>query len=276
MHKQLIQLALSESITVKVDEKVHKDLNIMQGKLGALVLEVQKSIVSAGIDVDELKQLLILSYPSEELKQEMRRAQDNNDVFVAVRKLCSPVNLSVLVAIVDHFKLSDALTAIKAYETEEQIYRKKLLSSTFAQELRKEAESIGRNPTVKNTITLHLNWSSPQSFTIKEFENIVKDVFSDLFQYIHIIKVEVGSVIVTMYAPDFVMRALIVMAKTKLQYLFDIGITLLQIGDEIILDLRESEVTVKTLKFYMYIHLIPTLSIGNTTVTPFLYTGVLN
>ena len=226
----------------------------MQGKLGALVLEVQKSIVSAGIDVDELKQLLILSYPSEELKQEMRRAQDNNDVFVAVRKLCSPVNFSVLVAIVDHFKLSDALTAIKAYETEEQIYRKKLLSSTFAQELHKEAESIGRNPTVKNTITLHLNWSSPQSFTIKEFENIVKDVFSDLFQYIHIIKVEVGSVIVTMYAPDFVMRALIVMAKTKLQYLFDIGITLLQIGDEIILDLRENEVTVKTLKFYVYIH----------------------
>ena len=226
----------------------------MQGKLGAVVLEVQKSIVSAGVDVDELKQLLILSYPFEEFKEEIQRAQDVTDVFVAVRKLCSPVNLSVLVVIVDHFKLSDALTAIKAYETEEEIYRKKLLTSTFAQELRKEAESSGRNPTVKNTIILHLNWSSPQSFTIKEFENIVKDVFSDLFQYIHIIKVEAGSIIVTMYAPELVMRALIVMAKTKLQYLFDIGTTLLQIGEEIILDLRENEVAIKILKFYMYIH----------------------
>ena len=226
----------------------------MQRKLGALVLEIQKSIVSAGVDVDELKQLLILSYPFEEFKQEIRRAQDVTDVFVAVRKLCSPVNLSVLIAIVDHFKLSDALTAIKAYETEEQLYRKKLLSSTFAQDLRKEAELSGRNFTVKNTIILHLNWSSPQSFTIKEFENIVKDVFSDLFQYIHIIKVEAGSIIVTMYAPELVMRALIVMAKTKLQYLFDIGITLLQIGDEIILELRENEVAIKTLKFYMYVY----------------------
>ena len=226
----------------------------MQGKLGALVLEIQKSIVSAGVDVDELKQLLILSYPFEEFKQEIRRAQDVTDVFVAVRKLCSPVNLSVLIAIVDHFKLSDALTAIKAYETEEQLYRKKLLSSTFAQDLRKEAELSGRNSTVKNTIILHLNWSSPQSFTIKEFENIVKDVFSDLFQYIHIIKVEAGSIIVTMYAPELVMRALIVMAKTKLQYLFDIGITLLQIGDEIILELRENEVAIKTLMFYMYVY----------------------
>ena len=226
----------------------------MQGKLGALVLEIQKSIVSAGVDVDELKQLLILSYPFEEFKQEIRRAQDVTDVFVAVRKLCSPVNLSVLIAIVDHFKLSDALTAIKAYETEEQLYRKKLLNSTFAQDLRKEAELSGRNSTVKNTIILHLNWSSPQSFTIKEFENIVKDVFSDLFQYIHIIKVEAGSIIVTMYAPELVMRALIVMAKTKLQYLFDIGITLLQIGDEIILELRENEVAIKTLMFYMYVY----------------------
>ena len=226
----------------------------MQGKLGALVLEIQKSIVSAGVDVDELKQLLTLSYPFEEFKQEIRRAQDVTDVFVAVRKLCSPVNLSILIAIVDHFKLSDALTAIKAYETEEQLYRKKLLSSTFAQDLRKEAELSGRNSTVKNTIILHLNWSSPQSFTIKEFENIVKDVFSDLFQYIHIIKVEAGSIIVTMYAPELVMRALIVMAKTKLQYLFDIGITLLQIGDEIILELRENEVAIKTLMFYMYVY----------------------
>ena len=105
----------------------------MQGKLGALVLDIQKAATSAGVDVDELKQLLILSYPFEEFKEEIRRAHDLTDVFVAVRKLCSPVNLSVLVAIVDRFKLSDALTAIKAYEFEEEIYRKKLLSTTFAQ-----------------------------------------------------------------------------------------------------------------------------------------------
>ena len=107
----------------------------MQGKLGALVLDVQKATTSAGVDVHELKQLLILSYPFEEFKEETRRAQNLGDVFVAVRKLCSPVNLSVLVAIVDRFKLSDALTAIKVYEVEEKNYRKKLLSATFAQEL---------------------------------------------------------------------------------------------------------------------------------------------
>ena len=214
----------------------------MQGKLGALALDIQKAATSAGVDVDELKQLLILSYPFEEFKEEIRRAHDLTDVFVAVRKLCSPVNLSVLVAIVDRFKLSDALTAIKAYEFEEEIYRKKLLSTTFAQELQKEVELTGRNPTVKCTVTLHLNWSSPESFTVKEFEKIVKDVFSDLSRYIHIIKVEAGSIIVSMFAPESVMGALSGMSKTRLLYLLDIGVILLQIGDEVILDERVKKV----------------------------------
>ena len=233
-------MLLSETVTV--DESVHKDLSIMQGKLGALVLDIQKATTSAGVDVHELKQLLILSYPFEEFKEEIRRTQDLTDVFVAVRKLCSPVNLSVLVAIVDCFKLSDALTAIKTYEVEEQIYRKRLLSTTFAQELQKEVELTGRNPTLKRTITLHLNWSSPENFTVKEFEKIVKDVFSDLSKYIHIIKVEAGSIIVTMCAPELVIEALSIMSKTRLPYLFDIGVIMLQIGDEIILDERVEKV----------------------------------
>ena len=208
----------------------------MQGKLGALILDVQEVAESANINIDKMKQLLVLSYPFEEFKEEIRRAYDLTDVFIAVRKLCSPVNLSVLVAIVDRFKLSDALMLIRAYEVEEQNYRKKLLSTTFAEELQKEIELTGRNPNLKSTITLHLNWSSPENFTVKEFEKIVKDVFSDLSQYIHIIKVEAGSIIVTMCAPESIIEALIVMAKTRLPYLLDIGVILLQIGDEVILD----------------------------------------
>ena len=231
---------LSETVTVH--ESIHKDLSLMQGKLGALVLDVQEVAESAKINIDRIKQFLVLSYPFEEFKEEIRRAQDITDVFVAVRRLCSPVNLSVLVAIVDRFKLSDAITAIKAYEVEEQIYRKKLLSATFAQELQKEVELTGRNPTMKCTITLHLNWSSPESFTIKEFEKIVKDVFSDLSQYIHIIKVEAGSIIVTMCGPESFIRALSVMAKTSLHYILDIGVIFLQVGDNIILDKRDKKV----------------------------------
>ena len=214
----------------------------MQGKLGALVLDVLEVAESANISIDKIKQFLILSYPFKEFKEEIKGAQDLADVFVAVRKPCSPVNLTILVAIVDRFKLSDALTAIEAYEVEEQIYRKKLMSAAFAQELQEEIKLSGYTPTVKCTITLHLNWSSPESFTIKEFEKIVKDVFSDLSQYIHIIKVEAGSIIVIMCAPESVIGALSAMAKSSLLYLLDTGVIFLQIGDEIILDKKDKQV----------------------------------
>ena len=59
-------------------------------------------------------------------------------------------------------------------------------------------------------------------------------MFFDLSQYIYIIKVESGSIIVTIFAPESVIDALSVMSKTRLPYLLDIRVILLLIGDEII------------------------------------------
>ena len=104
----------------------------MQGKLGSLVLKFQKIVESAHVDIDELKQLLILSY---QLKTRIQRARNFKSVFVIVRKLCSPFNIEVLHLIANHFKLPDALQAIREYEIDQQNHHKKLMSAMFAQEL---------------------------------------------------------------------------------------------------------------------------------------------
>lgn len=88
----------------------------MERKLGALVLDIQKATSSANVNVDELKQLLILSYPFGEFKEEIRNAQGFFGVFVIVRKHCSPINIDILTCIAEYFKLADALTAIQTCE----------------------------------------------------------------------------------------------------------------------------------------------------------------
>ena len=211
----------------------------MQIKLGALLLTIQKEIKSAGIEFDDLKQLLILSYPFE---KEIQEAENFAHIFVAVHKLCSPVNIEVLLYITDHFKLNDALAAIQLYELEKQNYREKLLSTTFAQELKREVELLGHNPTPECTITLKLKWSRAKPYTVKEFEIVINNVFLDYSRYIHLYEVAEGCIFVTMYAPKPLMGALVKIAKTRLLYLLDIGAILLQIGDEVILDKREKEV----------------------------------
>ena len=210
----------------------------MQIKLGGLVLTIQKEVKSAGIEFDDLKQLLILSYP---FKKEIQESENFSHIFIAVRKHCSPANIEVLVQIVSHFKLSNAQIAIQEYEVEKENYRKKLLSATFAQELKKEAELIGHNPTPDCTITLKLNWARDEPSTVKEFEIEIKNLFLDYSQYIHLCEVAEGCIFVTMCAPKPLMGALVKMAKTRLPYLFDIGVILLQIGDETILDKREEK-----------------------------------
>ena len=211
----------------------------MQMKLGGLVLTIKKEVKSAGIEFDDIKDLLILSYPFE---KEFQEAENFSHIFVAVRKHCSPVNIEVLVRIISHFKLTSALTAIQEYEIEKESYRKKLLSATFAQELMKEAELIGRNPTSDCTIALKLKWARDEPSTVKEFEIEIKNLFLDYSQYIHLYKVDEGCVFVTMCAPKPLMGALVKMTKTRIPYLLDIGVILLQIGDEVILDKREKEV----------------------------------
>ena len=235
----MINLMTISTALVIAGESEYNELLIMQGKLGSLVLKIQKIVESAHVDIDELKQLLILSY---QFKTRIQRARNFKSVFFIIRKLCSPINIDVLVLIADHFKLPAALKAIREYDIDEQNYRKKLLSSTFAQELQMEAELIGRNPTPESTITLKLNWSSNDSLTVKEFEKIVRTLFSDYFLYIHICKVDEGCIFVTMCTPKPLMAALVKMAKTRLPYLLDIGVILLQIGDEVILDKRKKEV----------------------------------
>ena len=211
----------------------------MQMKLGGLVLKIQKEVKSAGIKFDDLKQLLILSYPFE---KDIQEAETFASVFVAVRKHCSPLNIEILEEIVSHFELSDALTVIQEYEVEKDNYRKELLSATFTQELKKEAELIGRSPTPDCTIALKLNWTIFEHPTVKEFERVIKNLFLDYSKYIHACKVDEGCIFVTMCAPKPLMGAIVEMAKTRLPYLLDIGGTLLQIGDEIIIDKSMKEV----------------------------------
>ena len=95
-------------------ESEYNDLLTMQGKLGSLILKVQKIVESAHVNIDDLKQLLILSY--QQFESMIQEAKTFSSVFVIVRKFCSPVNIEVLILIGDHFNLSDAIKIIQQYK----------------------------------------------------------------------------------------------------------------------------------------------------------------
>uniref|UniRef100_A0A1X7SVR1 Uncharacterized protein n=1 Tax=Amphimedon queenslandica TaxID=400682 RepID=A0A1X7SVR1_AMPQE len=216
----------------------------MRGKLAGLVQDFQKVVENNNVNIEELKQYIILYHPDEEYRDELRNAKDVNTVFTVIRsKFCSLFNYDVLLRIAERFKLPCGFKVIQEYEAEEENYRKLLSSSTLARELQRENELLHQNLSRTKRIVLKLQrWLRPPAPTVDEFHEIIKDVFADLGDLLHILKVEPGSIFITMSAPERVTGALIVLAKRKIGYLKDIGVTWLTIGDSLIIsDIEDSK-----------------------------------
>lgn len=215
---------------------MQQDYDQMRGKLAGLVFDFQKVVEAAHINIDDLKQYIRLYDPDKECSEELRIASNVSEVFVVVRrKLCSLFNYSVLLRIAEKFNLVDGLKVIQSYEAEEENYRKILASSTLAEELKKENELLNCNSSTASTIILKLRWQSVKPLTVSEFEAIIKEVFSELYCFIHLLKVESGSIVVTMCAPEQVIAVLIKLAEMKTTYLKEKGVQYLAIADNIII-----------------------------------------
>ena len=225
------------------------DYENLRGKLGDLVYDLKKKVEEANIDIKDLKDFIRYNDPDEKCSSELQEARDISQVFfIVLTKFCSLFNYSILQKIAEKFNLKYDYKAIQNYEEAKENYRRLLMSSALAEELRKESKFP---PNTKGIIILRLKWSSVKPLTVSDFENIIKEVFSELTCYIHLLKVEPGSIIVTMCAPERVVGALIALAKKRIAYLKDVGVTWLAIGDVIIIDDIEdtAEVLVHIINF---------------------------
>uniref|UniRef100_A0A1X7VM49 SH2 domain-containing protein n=1 Tax=Amphimedon queenslandica TaxID=400682 RepID=A0A1X7VM49_AMPQE len=225
-----------KEIIIADGRSVQRDYDRMRSKLAGLVFNFQKVVEEANISIEDLKQYVILY--REECKDEFKKAQDFNEVFFVIRsKFCSLFNYEVLVRIAEYFELADGFKVIKEYEAEEENYRKLLSSSTLASELQRENELLRQNLAhAKNIVLKFKQWPRPPAPTVVEFLEIIKEVFSDLGDLIHLLEVKEGSIIVTMCAPERAIGALIVLAKRKIAYLKDMGVTWLKIGNTMIIE----------------------------------------
>ena len=214
----------------------------MRWKLAGLVQDFQKAVEAANVNIDDLKQFIRLYGHDKECAEQLKEATNFSEVFAIVRdRLCSLFNYVVLLRIAEKFNIANAFKVIQAYEVEEENYRRILNSSKLAEELRRETKQLSCHPsTAQNTIILKLRWSLPlETPTISDFESVIKEVFFELFSYIHLLKVEPGSIIVTMCAPEQMAGALTALAKKRIVYLKDSGVTWLVIGDDTIISNNE-------------------------------------
>ncbi|XP_019849060.1 PREDICTED: uncharacterized protein LOC109580415 [Amphimedon queenslandica] len=233
-----------KEIVIPDGRSIQKDYDQMLGKLAGLVLRFQTVVKKENVNIEDLKQYVILRYPDEQYRDELGEVRDINTVFAVVRRrFCSLFNYEILREIADNFKLANGFKVIQEYEAEEENYRKLLSSSALASELQRENELLHQNLSRTKRIILKLQrWLHPPAPTVDEFREIIKNVFAHLEDLLHVLHVEAGSIIITMIAPERVTGTLIALAKRKIAYLKDIGVTWLTIGDTLIIsDIEDTE-----------------------------------
>ncbi|XP_019863176.1 PREDICTED: uncharacterized protein LOC109592045 [Amphimedon queenslandica] len=239
---------------ISVDgQDMQNEYDEMLGRLAGLVLDFQKVVEKANVNIEDLKQFVIVRYPDEQYRNELRKASDINEVFAIIRsKFCSLFNYSVLLRIAEKFNLPDGFKVIREYKVKEDDYHKILSSSSLASELQRENELLCQNLSHTKKIIIKLRgWSRPPAPTVAEFQEVIKNVFADLGDLLHILKVESGSIIVTMCTPERVTGALIALAKRKIAYLKDIGVSSLTIGDTLIINnIEDTEEVYSILNYY--------------------------
>jgi hypothetical protein len=236
------------TIHLVVKKAAYDEYSRTRGKLGELIYHVANAIEEANVDIENLKKFVTCkNILNEAVVHKIESANDIPEVFkVAHAKLCSPLNLTILVDIGDHFNLPQITAAVQKYEEEQQKFHLKLSSLEFIKKVRNEAEITGRDPTAEETtiewkLRPALHNEHEKSPTLIEFENVLSDVFLDLARYIHVLDVNTrpGCTSVTLYAPKSVIGALIIIGRRKIPHLLDNGVISLIIGKEKIIDFFE-------------------------------------
>ena len=178
-----------------------------------------------------------MSYP--ELKHQLHEAESFDDVMDIVREKCSPINIVCLEAIISHCNIEEAKDHITAYQSEVD----KFCEEIKLQVCGNENIMTGQSTLLKcETIEFVLEWKTDEH-TLKEIKELLSKAFGSIAKRVLVKEAKEGnSVIVTCYAPRYMMDVLMKVAKKNLALLKQMGMIKLTIGYNVIWDaLKETE-----------------------------------
>ena len=202
----------------------------MRTKLGQLFTTVLPLIENAAA-LPNLKRFLRWSYP--ELKHQIHEAELFDDVMDIVREKCSLINVACLKAIIDHCNIKEAIDHITAYQSEVDKFCEKIKLQLC------ENENIMtyRSSLLKcETIEFVLEWKTDEH-TLKEIKDLLSKAFGSIAKQVLVKEAKEGnSVIVTCYAPRYMMDVLRKVAEKNLAVLKQMGVIKLTIGYNVIWD----------------------------------------
>ena len=189
---------------------------------GTLIQNIVPLIKAAIPSIDDLK--TYVRRCRSHLENQLDQAETFDAVIRVIEKECSIVNVSVLEAIVNYYSIKDAGDMILAYQTHLDEFCENKLTMFCDRELKKLSSSLLTCEKIKFV----LEWK-PNEHSLSDIRALLRIAFQD--NQVEVVTIKEGnSIIVTCYAPHYLMESLLVTARDNVDMLKEMGLISLTIG----------------------------------------------
>ena len=198
----------------------------MGDKLGTLIHNIvpliKAAIPSAIPSVNDLK--TYIGRCRRDLKLRLKDANSFDDVMEVIEDECSITNVALLETIVNKYSIQDAGDMILAYQTHLDEFCENKLTMFCNCQLKRLSSSLLTCETIKFV----LEWN-PSEHSLSNIRALLRRTFQD--NQVEVVAIEEGnSIIVTCYAPHYLMESLLVTARDNVDMLKEMGLISLTIG----------------------------------------------
>ena len=218
---------------VRLNTEYQYKFDQMEVTYGTLIMTLSPLIEVAIPSLKNLKMYLHRCF--RDLRPQLDIAESFDDVMDIVQDKCTFINVCCLEAIVKHYKITDAERYITIFKTEVDQFCKQVKTDICLT----ESFIIAPCGLKCETIEFVLQWKTDEH-TLSDIRNLLVKAFEDMATTVLVKEINEGnSIILTCYAPRYMIDILLMVAKENLDLLKESGVVKLTFGYVTICDERK-------------------------------------
>ena len=208
----------------------------MKVTFGNLIETVEPLIAKGVPSLEELKKYLGRCF--RELKPQLLSAESFDDVMELVEDKCTIINICCLEAIVDHYNITEAKRHITEFKTTVDMFCEKVKTDVCIKQNFKVTSS---HHLTCETIEFVLEWEADK-YTLRDIKDLLSKAFKDMAKSVQVRAIKEGnSIIVTCYAPHYMMDIVLITTEENLDVLKEMGMIKLTLSYYTIYDKRQRD-----------------------------------
>jgi hypothetical protein len=210
-------------------------------------MSVEDKILNANVTKPQMKRFIKFSFANgdSELLSRLEKANEMEDLIDILIQKCSLINVACLEKVAKHFKIELALTDIEGYMVKVNDFCDEMVLNLL---MDKPLRKYGQERLRCEEIEFILEWA-PEDKSLSDIRIVLWKAFEAYTAHLTVYKIKkANSISLLCFGPSGLMSILAFKARSGLTLLQDMGVISLRIGYYILLDHKQRDQTIQSLK----------------------------